>query len=35
MIFDSATWQTLLEAVYEMNTADSHADFSDAVVAGA
>jgi len=34
MLFDSQTWQTLLDAVYRMNAADTHADFADAVVAG-
>ncbi|HWK19402.1 MAG TPA: LuxR C-terminal-related transcriptional regulator [Microbacteriaceae bacterium] len=34
MNFDSQTWQTLLDAVYEMNAADTHADFADAVIAG-
>lgn len=34
MSFDARTWQALLDAVYEMNVADSHADFASAVVAG-
>jgi DNA-binding CsgD family transcriptional regulator len=31
---DQQTWQNLLEAVYEMNSADGHSSFSEAVVAG-
>lgn len=34
MQFDSHTWQTLLEAVYDMNAAANHADFASAVVTG-
>ncbi len=34
MPIDPQTWQKLLEAVYAMNSADSHSSFSEAVVAG-
>lgn len=34
MLIDATTWQELLDAVYEMHAAASHADFADAVVAG-
>jgi DNA-binding CsgD family transcriptional regulator len=34
MPIDPQTWRELLEAVYEMNSAETHADFAAAVVAG-
>lgn len=34
MPIDSNTWRELFEAVYEINSADNHADFGAAVVAG-
>ena len=34
MRIDQHTWQKLLDAVYEMNSAQSHSSFSEAVVAG-
>ena len=34
MPIDARVWPTLLEAVYEMNSATTHADFASAVVTG-
>ena len=34
MPIDPPTWQKLLDAVYAINSADSHSSFSEAVVAG-
>lgn len=34
MTIDPQTWRELFEAVYEMNSAESHVDFAEAVVVG-
>jgi DNA-binding CsgD family transcriptional regulator len=34
MHLDHQNWQNLLEAIYEMNSADGHSSFSEAVVSG-
>jgi len=34
MPIDATTWKELFEAVYEINSAPSHADFGESVVAG-